>query len=410
MNAATPPPVRILLVDDDPFMLKLLARMLARLGYWQVDCHESARKAIEHLVTSQKVYDLVLLDIHMPDMDGVEFIRSLAGCRYGGGLVLVSGETARIQDSVGRLALAHQLDYLGQLHKPVKPAELAAVMRRLKPRCEAVARRAVAHRTYLAEQLQAAIRCGELVNYYQPKVSLATGDVLGVECLVRWQHPVDGMVSPDHFIEVASSNGLMQELTRAVLAGAMAQAKSWLRAGLDLTVAVNVSMDDLASLEFPDVAASLAQSAGIDPRMVTLEVTEGQMMRNLSTSLEVITRLELKRFRLSIDDFGTGHSSLAQLRDLPFNELKIDQSFVHGAASDETRRAICSASIRMAHELNLQVVGEGVEDQADWDFLQHMGCDIAQGYFIARPMPGAAIGQWVEAWGKRHRDTVTLRG
>lgn len=410
MNAMPPVPVRILLVDDDPFMLKLLARMLARLGFWQVDCHESARKAIEQLLTSQKVYDLVLLDIHMPDMDGVEFIRSLAGCRYGGGLVLVSGESARIQDSVGRLAAAHQLHYMGQLHKPVKPHELAAVMRRLRPRNAAMERHAVEQRTYLAEQLQAAIRCGELVNHYQPKVSLATGDVLGVECLVRWQHPVDGMVSPDHFIELASSHGLMQELTRVVLAGAMGQAKAWLRAGLDLSVAVNVSMDDLATLDFPDVAASLANAAGVDPRMVTLEVTEGQMMRNLSTSLEVITRLELKRFRLSIDDFGTGHSSLAQLRDLPFNELKIDRSFVHGAASDETRRAICNASIRMAHELDLQVVGEGVEDQADWDFLQHMGCDIAQGYFIARPMPGADIAAWVHAWGERHGSSATLRG
>jgi EAL domain-containing protein (putative c-di-GMP-specific phosphodiesterase class I)/FixJ family two-component response regulator len=401
---------RIMLVDDDPFMLKLLARMLARLGYWQVDCHASARLAIDQLTSSGKACDLIFLDIHMPGMDGVEFIRRLADCHYAGGVVLVSGETNRILESVGKLVDAHHLNSLGQLRKPVKPAELARVMSRLQARSASAAPQDLARRSYPVEQLRAAIHGGELVNHYQPKVSLATREVVGVECLVRWQHPQDGLVSPDEFIAMASAHGLITDLTKVVLAGAMAQAKSWLRAGHDLSVAVNVSMDDLASLDFPDVAAAMARAAGIDPRMITLEVTEGQMMRKLSTVLEVITRLELKRFRLSVDDFGTGHSSLAQLRDLPFNELKIDKGFVQGATSEEARRAICTASVRMAHELDIQVVGEGIENQCDWDFLQRLGCDIGQGYFIARPMPGEDIPEWIDAWVDRRHGTATLNG
>ena len=160
-------------------------------------------------------------------------------------------------------------------------------------------------------------------------------------------------------------------------------------------------MDDLIALDFPDSAEVLAASVGVEPRLLTLEVTEGQVMRQRSTMLDVLSRLSLKRFGLSIDDFGTGHSSLAQLRDLPFNELKVDRGFVHGASTDGTRAAICSASLRMAHQLQMQVVAEGIEDQDDWNFLSHLGCDVGQGYFIARPMPAADVVGWISAWGAR---------
>jgi EAL domain-containing protein (putative c-di-GMP-specific phosphodiesterase class I) len=202
----------------------------------------------------------------------------------------------------------------------------------------------------------------------------------------------------------------MPDLTRAVLASAMKQLKTWSRAGHHVPVAVNVSIDDLTTLDFPDVAASLAADAGIEPSMITLEVTEGQVMRKLSTALDVISRLRLKRFRLAIDDFGTGHSSLAQLRDLPFDELKVDRSFVNGAWTDPTLQAICNARLRMAQQLKLHVVAEGIEDYNDWILLRDLGCDVAQGYFIARPMPGAELAPWMTEWDNRRRRTGALKG
>jgi EAL domain-containing protein (putative c-di-GMP-specific phosphodiesterase class I)/FixJ family two-component response regulator len=398
MKALDPTTTGIVLLDDDPFMLKLLTHMLAQLGFTRVVACDSGQKALQQLTGTHEVVDLIFLDINMPGMDGVEFIRRLVECRYAGSVILVSGENNRILESVEKLLKAHQLIALGHLQKPVKPKELADLIARLKPNAGHGSAARISRHSYSAEQFRAAISQGELVNYYQPKVALATGEVVGMESLVRWRHPVDGLIFPDQFLGLAEEQGLLTEVTGVVLIEAMKQAKAWSHAGHHLSVAVNISMDDLIALDFPDVAMALAASVGIDPRLITLELTEGQVMRQLSTVLDVLSRLSLKRFRLSIDDFGTGHSSLAQLRDLPFNELKVDRGFVHGASSDVTRRAICSASLQMAHQLQMQVVAEGIENREDWDFLSQLGCDVGQGYFIARPMPAADVVDWIGVW------------
>jgi EAL domain-containing protein (putative c-di-GMP-specific phosphodiesterase class I) len=184
------------------------------------------------------------------------------------------------------------------------------------------------------------------------------------------------------------------------------QARLWQDAGLHLHVAVNVSMNNLGSLEFPDFVARAALNAGVQPASVVLEVTESRLMKNPLEALDILTRLRLKRIGLSIDDFGTGHSSLAQLRDIPFDELKIDRSFVHGAWRDSSLRAIFDASLGMAKQLGMKTVAEGVEDRDDWDFLRATGCDMAQGYFIARPMPADDLPAWIQAWEMRVREEL----
>ena len=401
MKAMDPGTTEILLLDDDPFMLKLLTVMLVQLGYTRVAACDSGEKALQRIRENEDPLDLIFLDINMPGMDGVEFIRRLVECRFSGSVILVSGENSRILESVEKLIEAHKLTALGHLQKPVKPEELARLIGKLEPNKGHREPTRSGRHSYCVDELRASIAEGELINYYQPKVALATFEVVGVESLVRWQHPSDGIVFPDQFLDLAEQHGLLTDITGVVLVEAMKQAKTWSQAGHPLPVAVNVSMDDLIALDFPDMAANLAASVGVESRFVTLEVTEGQVMRQRSTILDVLSRLSLKRFGLSIDDFGTGHSSLAQLRDLPFNELKVDRGFVHGAAVDATRGAICSASLRMAHQLQMKVVAEGIEDQEDWNFLAHLGCDIGQGYFIARPMPAAAVLDWLSAWGKK---------
>jgi EAL domain-containing protein (putative c-di-GMP-specific phosphodiesterase class I) len=355
-------------------------------------------EALRQLGSAGESVDLVMLDINMPEMDGIEFIRRLATCRYAGSLILVSGESGRVFDSVARLIEAQHLNALGHLHKPVQPEQLAALMRRLRPNTGKGFRERAPRHSYDAVALRAAIAGAQLVNHYQPKVSLETGEFAGVECLVRWQHPQDGLIYPDRFIGLAIEQGLIAELTGAVVTVALRETKAWARDGYRVPVAVNITMGDLTALDFPDVLAALAATAGVEPQLISLEVTEGQMLGSLSTVLDVLSRLQLKRFRLAIDDFGTGHSSLAQLRDLPFDELKIDRGFVHGATGDATRQAICIASIRMAHQLRMRVVAEGIETQEDWDLMRHLGCDFGQGYFIARPMPAASLINWIKTW------------
>jgi EAL domain-containing protein (putative c-di-GMP-specific phosphodiesterase class I) len=166
-------------------------------------------------------------------------------------------------------------------------------------------------------------------------------------------------------------------------------------------VAINISMDNLARLDFPEVLLGEAARHGVAPTDLMLEVTESRLMGDARAPMDILTRLRLNRIGLSIDDFGTGHSSLAQLRDLPFDELKIDRGFVHGSSEESTQHAIFKASLEMAHQLGMTAVAEGVEDRADWNFARAAGCDLAQGYFIGRPMPARQLDAWAAEW--RHR-------
>jgi EAL domain-containing protein (putative c-di-GMP-specific phosphodiesterase class I)/FixJ family two-component response regulator len=397
--------IRILVLDDESFMLKLLRRVLVNAGFTNVTVCDSGRSALEHIAASQGGPDVILLDLNMPEMDGIEFVRHLVGLRYQGSLILVSGEDERMLRTAEKLVRAHNIPILGYLHKPVQSEALSALVETWVPSATAAAA-SLAKKAYSADELRAAIDNGELVNYYQPKVSVATGEVVAVETLVRWRHPVDGIVFPDQFINLAESAGLIDALTRVVFAQAIEQTKMWRQAQLPLRVAVNVSMDNLASLDFLNFVAELTAKAGIAPEGIVLEVTETKLMQDTRAPLEILTRLRLKRFRLSIDDFGTGHSSLAQLRDIPFDELKIDQGFVHGAWADETMRAMYDASLSLARQLGMEVVAEGVEDRNDWDLLRRTGCDMAQGTFMSRPMLAAELPRWAESWRERVRNEL----
>jgi len=343
--------------------------------------------------------NLIFLDLNMPGMDGVEFLRHLAAVRYAGSLVLVSSEDERIRDTVTRLARGYRLSVIGHMSKPAQQEGLLTLLEIWRGKAPKTDHKAL--NDYGAAALRRAIAGGELVNHYQPKVDMVSGALKGVETLVRWQHPDDGMVFPDLFIGVAEEHGLINDLTDIVLNAALRQSKRWRDEGLALHVAVNISMDNLSRLDFPDVVVSQALSSGVPTDDLILEVTESRLMSDNLVPLDILTRLRLKRINLSIDDFGTGHSSLAKLRDIPFNELKIDRSFVHGASGDNTRRAIAMASLAMARQLGMTSVGEGIEDQADWDFMRGQGCDLAQGYFIGKPMPAGDLLSWRANWEAR---------
>lgn len=392
----------VLIVDDDLFQLKLFSSQLAVLGLDCVHACTSGQQALALLTVLPSGERLIFLDLNMPDMDGVEFIRRLAELSYQGALVLVSGEDERILETAERLACAHHLNVLGYLTKPVQTETIQQLLKgwhstTLEPSLKV-------SKNYTIDAVRRAISDGELVNYYQPKVVVATGVLSGVETLVRWQHPKDGLVMPDDFIGVAEDNGLIDDLTRVVLVSALEQSRRWRDAGLPLRVAVNVSMDNLARLDFADFVLSHVIRCGIDAQDLILEITESRLMEDVLAPLDVLTRLRLNRIALSIDDFGTGHSSLTQLRNFPFNELKIDQSFVHGADRDNTRRAMFTASLGIARQLNMQTVAEGVEDRADWNFLRQEGCDQAQGYYIAHPMLAEELSLWLVAWKERFKE------
>lgn len=397
--------MKILLVDDDSFALHLLMRQLANLGFSNIVRCTRAREALAHLENHVTDFGLVFCDLQMPEMDGVEFVRQLMHIGYRGGLVLVSGEDERVLHTVERLARAHHLDVLGALHKPVALQDLQELLARQVTRdCDAPG---AARRIYSPQQLRQAIDRGELINHYQPKVSLGNGALVGVEALVRWHHPDDGLVEPEQFIGIAEEYGLIDDLTRFVLAKALQQGAAWHADGMPLQVAVNISMDNLHALDLPDVISREAAAAGMPLTFLVLEVTESRLMRDPLSPLDILTRLRLKHIGLSIDDFGTGHSSLAQLRDIPFTELKIDRSFVYGASRNSCLQVILESSLDMARQMGMKTVAEGIEDLDDWHLLRASGCDVAQGYLVGKPMAAADLPAWRQEWASRWADLAT---
>jgi EAL domain-containing protein (putative c-di-GMP-specific phosphodiesterase class I)/ActR/RegA family two-component response regulator len=397
--------MRALIVDDDLFSLKLLERQLTQARVEAVLTCDNALAALGLVEAEAERVDLIFVDLNMPGMDGVEFLRCLAERHFRGGLVLVSGEDTRVLQSVAALARAHRLRLLAALTKPVAPERIAELIEAVPGSSGTTVIQAVP-KFYQAVEVADAIGSGQLVNYYQPQVVLATAEVAGVETLVRWQHPEDGLVFPDRFIPVIEAGGLSDRLANAVLAGALRDARRWSATGLHLRLAINVAMDNLTELGFPDEVAQALAAAGVPTSGLVLEITESQATRDRLKLLDISSRLRLKHIGLSIDDFGTGFSSLAQLRDIPFDELKLDRDFVHGVGRDPALRAMVQANVGMARELQLRTVAEGVEDRSDWDCLRDLGCECAQGYFIGRPMPAEALPGWIAQWQERRLDLL----
>jgi EAL domain-containing protein (putative c-di-GMP-specific phosphodiesterase class I) len=215
-----------------------------------------------------------------------------------------------------------------------------------------------------------------------------------------------GLVYPDNFIGIAEECGAIESLTAWVFDEALGQLSRWHAQGRRIQMAINVSMENLRTPDFASHVGALVQIAGVVPQDVTLEITESRLMAPLPMPLETMVRLRLQRFRLSIDDFGTGHSSLAQLRDVPFTELKVDRGFVSGARHNHLIRPMLDGSISIAKRLSMQSVAEGVETEDDWHLMRELDCDFAQGYFIGKPMASDRVGDWHDQWSARNADLL----
>jgi EAL domain-containing protein (putative c-di-GMP-specific phosphodiesterase class I) len=248
------------------------------------------------------------------------------------------------------------------------------------------------------EQLREALETDQLVPHYQPQLDLRTGRITGVEALVRWEHPDRGLLTPDAFLALAEQAGLMRRLALGVLERSLRDLRCWRAAGHDLTVAVNLSVSNLQDVALPEQVAMLLDATGVPAGALTLEITEDVLMADAARSSQVLAALRTLGVRLSIDDYGTGYSSLSYLRALPVNELKVDRSFVGQLTSDPRAAAIVRSTLQLGRELGMTIVVEGVEDAGALEALRERGCDVAQGYHVARPMPAGAFPGWLAAY------------
>jgi diguanylate cyclase (GGDEF)-like protein len=254
-----------------------------------------------------------------------------------------------------------------------------------------------ADRLVLLSELRRALSEDELVLHYQPKVAVASRAVTGVEALVRWQHPERGLLGPGEFVPLAERTGMIAELTRWVLEAALAQCRAWADSGVQLPVAINLASANVLDKTLPDVVADALARHGVPGELLECEISEHTVMADPQRAIEVLSRLRELEVRLSLDDFGTGHSSLAYLKRLPLDEVKIDRSFVLGMAEDDNDAVIVRSTIDLARNLGLEVVAEGVETEAVFANLAALRCDVAQGYLLSRPLPAAQLADWLTA-------------
>jgi diguanylate cyclase (GGDEF)-like protein len=316
----------------------------------------------------------------------------------------IHGLALQMEASIG---IALYPDHGGDVQSLLQRADVAMYVAKEHPTgCEVYTRERDGYspdRLTLLTELRRAIDRGELLLHYQPKANLRTGEILGVEALVRWQHPERGMIPPDEFIPAAQKTGVIGPLTMFVLDEALRQCRTWSLQGLELCVAVNLSTRNLLDLHLPEAVAELLARWEVPARLLELEITESTILADPVRAMQILSRLDEMGVRLSIDDFGTGYSSLAYLKRLPVDELKIDKSFILGMDESENDEVIVRSTIDLGRNLGLRVVAEGVESPQAWSRLAQLGCNVAQGYFLSRPVPAEDLTQWLADRASRRR-------
>nr|WP_256490291.1 EAL domain-containing response regulator [Ideonella oryzae] len=394
-----------MVVDDSPVQRSHAVGLCRDLGIELIYEACNGLEALELLALLVLPPSLLLVDLEMPGMDGIEFIEQLHRRSVSFPVLIVSSREQVLLDSVRRLGLELGLPMVASLRKPLSVDRLRETLEGTLPAHSLPPARLQPSVT--ASDLDAALRSGVLQVHYQPKVDIRSGLLRGVEALARWTHPALGPIPPDQFIPLAEREGLIAPLTITVTEQALAQAAAWRAHGLNISMAVNLSPH---LLECPDLVEQITDRVaihGLEHHQVVMEITEGSLSARLGTALTRLTRLRLRGFGLSIDDYGTGFSSMQQLARIPFTELKIDRSFVCGAQQQPHLQVILRSALEMCQELGLTSVAEGIETLEDWRLLQSLGCDVGQGWLIGRPMPGDALYAWV----RQHRERLPeLRG
>jgi EAL domain-containing protein (putative c-di-GMP-specific phosphodiesterase class I)/CheY-like chemotaxis protein len=389
-------PLAVLIVEDHEFQRRIAVRLLRACGATTVLEAGDGAEALAAIEDAPGRIDLIVSDLQMPGMDGVELLRAIAERGLVSSVIVASSLDLSVIRSVETMARSYGVTVIGAIEKPLTQDKLQPLILRH------LGRRAAAPRAPPAQvpegEIRAGLDAGQFLPFFQPKVDMRTRALAGAEALIRWRHPERGLVPPGAFIGVMEASGLIEHATEAMLDASIAQCRRWRDGGLDVPVSINISAGSLADTGLADRIAAFAGRHGVEHKAIVIEVTESAAMTDVARSLDTLARLRIKGFGLSIDDYGTGFSSMQQLGRIPFTEMKIDQTFVMNAPDQPNLEAMLDTSLALARRLKLRSVAEGVETDREWNLLARLGCDVAQGYLIAKPMPGEALASWHEQW------------
>jgi EAL domain-containing protein (putative c-di-GMP-specific phosphodiesterase class I)/CheY-like chemotaxis protein len=386
------PADRIVLIDDDRVVGEIVSALATAMGL-PCDVTRTSEEFFNRIGPETR---LILLDLVMPGMDGIEILRLLGERNCKARIVLMSGINIRVIETAQKLAQTLGLSVIGHLQKPFPIGQLQDLLLGNTGPEKPIDSASEEHISILDEDLRGAFDRDEFVIYYQPQINIATGVVTGVEALSRWEHPKLGLVFPDNFIARIEALQMMDRFCWITAERALNEVKQFsIPNGHLPRLAINVSVSSLRDLKFPDILLNLARKYDFPAERIVLEITESGLME-FSLALDVLTRLRMRNFQLSIDDFGTGYSMMAQLQNVPAIELKIDKTFVQHMHARHADLVMVEKIIEMGHELDMEVIAEGVETREQLDILRERGCDGVQGFLFSRALPPSEIMRWLE--------------
>jgi EAL domain-containing protein (putative c-di-GMP-specific phosphodiesterase class I) len=387
----------LLVVDDNIVQRMQVVALCRELGVEMIYEAGSGAEALELLALLVLPPDVLIIDLEMPVMDGVELIEQLKARGLSIPLIVASSREVVLINAVETIARNLGIPVVAGIRKPLQRESLAAAFEAWSGQLAepGVTASRAPQEPVARHDLAEAIESGEIAVHYQPKVDMAKSTVCGVEALARWMHPTLGEIPPDRFVALAEREGLIHALTMAVLRQAFGVAARWNASGPRLSMAVNLSLCLLEEPALVRELATLLDLHGLEARQIVLEITESSVVDCMGVALGVLARLRLKGFGLSIDDYGTGFSSMQQLARIPFTELKVDRAFVHGAHQRTNLRVILQSALDMARQLGLVTVAEGIETLADWQLVRDSGCGVGQGFLIAPAMPAEDLPDWI---------------
>lgn len=377
-----------LVVDDEPIQRQIAGRLLRTLTIGEVLETDDGAHALEIIQARGNEVDVVICDLDMPKMDGMEFIRRLSDLAVSPALIINSSHKVEILESVGRMGTAYGLRVLGSLEKPLTRSTLEPLLHEIAASNETFVRPVVEHAELDLEKCLADSR---FIPFFQPKLRFSDGQVMAAETLIRLDLGDGEIIPPDRFMPDVMRQGLITEVTLALFTATLSIISGWNRLGQRPHISFNLSPESLDDVDFGGNLHHLVATADVNAKDITFEIVESEISRDFRRSLENTSRLRMLGFGLSIDDFGTGFSSMEQLGMLPFTELKVDRSFVTGICGNPQQQAMVNSTVRMAKDLKLNVVAEGIETEDEARFVQAAGCDYGQGYWLSRPIQADAF-------------------